>query len=140
MYGECLHEYSNITDLPSCSMLVVLRPHSHGHSHSHRRSHSNSKEMSLSDLSKENASKIDKERRKSSGRLKWRPLKKHGLVDNINVQAAFIHVIGDLIQSIGVVIAGYIIWFKVGLLSYTINFIGRKLVHVTLHNTGGMWL
>ena len=32
---------------------------------------------------------------------------------NINVRAAFIHVIGDLIQSIGVVIAGYIIWFKV---------------------------
>ena len=32
---------------------------------------------------------------------------------NINVRAAFIHVIGDLVQSIGVVIAGYIIWFKV---------------------------
>ena len=32
---------------------------------------------------------------------------------NINVQAAFIHVIGDLIQSIGVVIAAYIIRFKV---------------------------
>jgi zinc transporter 2 len=95
-------------------MLVVLHPHSHGHSHSH----SNSKETSLNDLSKENDSKIDEERRKSSGRLKWRPLKKHGLVDNINVRAAFIHVIGDLIQSIGVVIAGYIIWFKVGLLYF----------------------
>ena len=32
---------------------------------------------------------------------------------NINVHAAFIHVLGDLIQSIGIVIAGYIIWFKV---------------------------
>ena len=32
---------------------------------------------------------------------------------NINVRAAFIHVIGDLIQSIGVVIAGYVIWFRV---------------------------
>ena len=32
---------------------------------------------------------------------------------NINVRAAFIHVIGDLFQSVGVVIAGYIIWFKV---------------------------
>ena len=30
---------------------------------------------------------------------------------NINVRAAFIHVIGDLIQSVGVVIAGYVIWF-----------------------------
>ena len=33
---------------------------------------------------------------------------------NINVRAAFIHVIGDLIQSVGVVIAGYIIKFQVG--------------------------
>ena len=32
---------------------------------------------------------------------------------NINVQAAFIHVIGDLIQSVGVVIAAYIIRFRV---------------------------
>ena len=33
--------------------------------------------------------------------------------ENINVRAAFIHVIGDLIQSVGVVIAGYIIKFWV---------------------------
>ena len=32
---------------------------------------------------------------------------------NINVHAAFIHVIGDLIQSVGVVIAAYIIRFRV---------------------------
>ena len=36
--------------------------------------------------------------------------KKH---TNINVRAAFIHVIGDLFQSIGVVVAAYIIRFKV---------------------------
>ena len=42
-----------------------------------------------------------------------RHAKTHGSEENINVRAAFIHVIGDLIQSIGVVIAGYIIWFKV---------------------------
>ncbi len=34
---------------------------------------------------------------------------------NINVKAALIHVIGDLIQSIGVLIAAYIIKYKVGL-------------------------
>ena len=39
--------------------------------------------------------------------------KKRKSAENINVRAAFIHVIGDLIQSIGVVIAGYVIWFKV---------------------------
>ena len=41
-------------------------------------------------------------------------VKKH---TNINVRAAFIHVIGDLFQSIGVVAAAYIIRFKV--LSFT---------------------
>ncbi|KAL5509444.1 hypothetical protein EMCRGX_G004822 [Ephydatia muelleri] len=34
------------------------------------------------------------------------------LAQNINVRAAFIHVIGDLIQSVGVVTAGYIIKFE----------------------------
>ena len=36
---------------------------------------------------------------------------------NINVRAAFIHVIGDLVQSIGVLIAAIIIKFQVILLS-----------------------
>lgn len=33
--------------------------------------------------------------------------------ENINIKAAFIHVVGDLIQSIGVLIAAFIIYFKV---------------------------
>ena len=48
-----------------------------------------------------------------SGGGRFVSLKKKVHVENINVQAAFIHVIGDLIQSVGVVIAGYIIKFKV---------------------------
>ena len=35
---------------------------------------------------------------------------------NINVRAAFIHVIGDLIQSVGILIAAFIIYFKVRIL------------------------
>ena len=38
---------------------------------------------------------------------------------NINVRAAFIHVLGDLIQSIGVLIAAFIIKFKVSCSSYS---------------------
>lgn len=34
---------------------------------------------------------------------------------NINVRAAFIHVLGDFIQSIGVFIAALVIYFKVSL-------------------------
>lgn len=33
---------------------------------------------------------------------------------NVNVRAAFIHVLGDLVQSIGVTVAAMIIYFKVG--------------------------
>ena len=33
--------------------------------------------------------------------------------DNINVKAAFIHVLGDLLQSVGVLVAAFIIYFKV---------------------------
>lgn len=33
--------------------------------------------------------------------------------ENVNVRAAFIHVLGDLLQSAGVFIAALIIWFKV---------------------------
>ena len=47
----------------------------------------------------------------SEDRARRRKMKKS--MENINVRAAFIHVIGDLIQSIGVVIAGYIIWIWV---------------------------
>ena len=35
------------------------------------------------------------------------------LGENINVSAAFIHVVGDFIQSIGVFIAAIVIFFKV---------------------------
>jgi len=37
---------------------------------------------------------------------------------NINVKAAFIHVIGDLIQSVGVFIAALIIYFKVSFIRF----------------------
>jgi zinc transporter 2 len=36
----------------------------------------------------------------------------HKKKENINVRAAFIHVLGDLIQSIGVLIAAIIIFVK----------------------------
>ena len=32
--------------------------------------------------------------------------------ENINVRAAYLHALGDFVQSIGVMIAGAIVWFK----------------------------
>ena len=41
--------------------------------------------------------------------------------ENVNVRAAFIHVLGDFLQSVGVFIAALLIWFKV---SDPLNFTG----------------
>jgi zinc transporter 2 len=36
----------------------------------------------------------------------------HGSGDNINLRSALVHVIGDLLQSVGVAIAGLLIWLN----------------------------
>lgn len=35
-----------------------------------------------------------------------------GVEDSINLRGAVLHVIGDLVQSIGVAVAGVLIWWK----------------------------
>ena len=73
-------------------MMAVLHQHGHGHSHGGGHGHTHGAEEGGGE----------------------RKVKKRGIHNkNINVHAAFIHVLGDLIQSIGIVIAGYLIWFKV---------------------------
>ncbi len=95
-----------------CAVLGHGHGHSHGgggHGHSHggkkskRHGHSHSP-----DLEEDNT---------RFGRFKRRLRRKtkQDNSENINVRAAFVHVIGDLIQSIGVVIAGYIIWIRVSM-------------------------
>ena len=99
-------------------MCTVLHPHSHGHGHGHGHDQSTTTAsehkgvaFSLNEVSSPDCDKKTKkfwQWKKSSSH-------KHGSHENINVHAAFIHVIGDLIQSVGVVIAGYIISYKVSL-------------------------
>lgn len=48
---------------------------------------------------------------------------------NINVRAAFIHVIGDFIQSVGVFIAALIIYFKVRTSGHISSFNPSTYVH-----------
>jgi len=72
--------------------------HSHGGgSHSHGESHSshngNVESVSTNRISRSASLSTEKQ--------------------NINVRAAFIHVLGDIVQSVGVLIAAYIIKFKV---------------------------
>eukprot|EP00890_Picochlorum_soloecismus_P002148 jgi/Picsp_1/2934/NSC_01159-R1_zinc transporter len=71
-------------------LIFVLGGHSHGHSHSH--SHAHDKE------SDSHSSHADD----------------HHDGANLNLRGAVIHVIGDFIQSIGVAIAGGLIWWHQG--------------------------
>lgn len=68
-----------------------LSLHQHGHSHGH---------MSHKSHHSGETAGIDKEDLVHDGK-------------NINVRAAFIHVLGDFIQSIGVFVAALIVYFKV---------------------------
>ena len=86
--------------------------HSHGHGHSHSHGHSHNSLSVNGDhpdiayqplLSPSSQEDLTEE-------LAEGPIPKH---ENINIRAAFIHVIGDIIQSVGVLIASLIIKFTV---------------------------
>ena len=74
---------------------------SHGHSHSHdddESSDSNNVSGSINNSANERDGLV-----KSKSKLK----------KDLNVRAAFIHVLGDLVQSVGVFFAALLIYFKV---------------------------
>ncbi|XP_048727104.2 proton-coupled zinc antiporter SLC30A2-like isoform X2 [Ostrea edulis] len=90
----------------------------HGHNHSHKKKSA----IAQTETSEDNQRLLDKDnstRPASYGAMNGDHSETDPLVqvkddhtDNINVKAAFIHVVGDLIQSIGVLIAAFIIYFK----------------------------
>ena len=99
-------------------MCMVLHQHDHGHGHGH--GHGTGSEGGVAKTKWWNRLKRNhhneegkKEDSDTATDISGGRKKKKGGGKNINVRAAFIHVIGDLIQSIGVVIAGYIIKFFV---------------------------
>ena len=80
---------------------VLKPPHGHGHSHSHGSSHSHSEESHGHDHGHGHGH--------GHGRA-------HGnKPENLNVRAAFVHVLGDFFFSVGVLIAAYIIKYKVSI-------------------------
>ncbi|KAI3883924.1 hypothetical protein MKX03_017387 [Papaver bracteatum] len=72
--------------------------HSHNHDHEHNHTHESDHLEPLLKASEDGHTKIvvtkEKKRR------------------NINIQGAYLHVLGDLIQSLGVMIGGAVIWYK----------------------------
>lgn len=86
--------------------MAVLLGHDHGHSHSHGHSHVQDHHHHhhhhhdvphLSEALLENGSGGGKSEKK---------------LRNLNIQGAYLHVLGDLIQSVGVMIGGAIIWYN----------------------------
>ena len=85
------------------NLLMGATLHQHGHSHGHNSSHchgghSHSIGRDVTDAESE-------------------PLLSYNdnssPAENINVRAAFIHVIGDFVQSLGVLVAAIVIYYKV---------------------------
>lgn len=95
-------------------MMVVLHQHGHGHSHG---GGGNRREGEEGEHGQETTESTEQQQEEGEERRERERTPRSGLQNkNINVHAAFIHVLGDLIQSIGIVIAGYIISFKVHIL------------------------
>ncbi|CAN8314349.1 unnamed protein product [Cochlearia groenlandica] len=107
--------------------------HDHGHSHGEDKHHAHEDDVTESLLDKSNPRAAEKEKKKR----------------NINVQGAYLHVLGDSIQSVGVMIGGALIWynpkwkivdlictlaFSVIVLGTTINMI-RNILEVLMEST-----
>ena len=79
--------------------------HSHGHDHEHKHEHKH-------DHKHEHEHKHEfKNEDKDNHVHDENKEKSHGTNDNVNLRAALIHVIGDALQNVGVIIAGIIIFF-----------------------------
>ncbi len=97
-----------------CFRMGVTLHDTHGHGHSHGggagHGHSHSDSHNHSANHRPNGAVIDM----PEGNGEEQPLvPKPKRKTNINVRAAFIHVIGDFFQSLGVLVAALIIYFKV---------------------------
>ena len=88
-----------------CDRLLCVLHQGGGHGHSHGPVHSskNKKKLSLSSGARRDGDTDDGMLIKKTKKLR----------DNLNVRAASIHVIGDLLQTVGIVITSYLVWFRV---------------------------
>ncbi|XP_031376729.1 metal tolerance protein 1-like isoform X2 [Punica granatum] len=94
------------------------RGHGHGHGHSHSHDHEHDESHDHHDHHEEDLEHADEHHHSHEADgteplLKTsKPKKKQQSGLNINLQGAYLHVLGDSIQSIGVMIGGAIIWYK----------------------------
>ncbi|KAK4470140.1 hypothetical protein MN116_005724 [Schistosoma mekongi] len=93
-------------------MLLTLHDHGHNHNSSAVHSHSHDNLKVDSDLNKIPETKVDALTSRNVEHSINSKINKEFNRPNITVRAAFIHVIGDLLQSIGVMIAAMVIYFQ----------------------------
>lgn len=91
------------------NLLMGVSLHQHGHHHGGSGGHGHSHSKSQAKEEGETTPIVDNGHKTYDDENKKRAERKS---ENINVRAAFIHVIGDLVQSIGVLTAALIIYFK----------------------------
>jgi len=95
----------------ACGTSIPHHGHSHGHDHGHSHSHGHSHESNHNHSHDEEALTVDVISTHNHEDIA-KPKKSS---KNINVQAAIIHVIGDFVQSVGVLVAAILIKVKVDL-------------------------
>ncbi|XP_050669726.1 zinc transporter 2-like isoform X4 [Leptidea sinapis] len=86
------------------NLIMGLTLHQHGHSHGGGHGHSHGGNNPVLNNKKDRSDSEDAESASST------PVERH--TENINVRAAFIHVVGDFLQSFGVLVAAIVIYFK----------------------------
>ncbi|CAI0394210.1 unnamed protein product [Linum tenue] len=94
-------------------IMAFLLGHDHGHDHDHEHDHHHEHEHSHEDYHdhlEEGHQHVHEESAKPLLDNKEKGEKKKK--KNINVEGAYLHVLGDSVQSIGVMIGGAVIWYK----------------------------
>ncbi|KAL3096090.1 hypothetical protein niasHS_005849 [Heterodera schachtii] len=89
-------------------LLLYLGGHSHSHSHHGHGTHSQ-RQTDRTNFAEQEWGTVDGRPGQNGGNRQTHGTRRQ---TNINVRAAFVHVLGDLIQSVGVLFAGLLIYWK----------------------------
>ncbi|XP_068644490.1 metal tolerance protein A1-like [Aristolochia californica] len=95
------------------SIMAVWLGHGHDHVHEHEHEHEHEELHSVCHV-KENVELVNEEKANliSSSLVGQQCEVKQAAQENMNIEGAYLHIIGDLIQSAGLMIGGAIIWAK----------------------------
>jgi zinc transporter 2 len=105
-HGDHGHSHGGHDEMHSHGITITTHPHHHNHNHGGHSKHDEHHHAYKADHTEPLLKTCcEGEKQSEDGakqKKKW----------NINVQGAYLHVLGDSIQSVGVMIGGAIIWYK----------------------------